>query len=284
MTLRARAAAAVLLVLVPSSGWAQDRPVRWERREAPTEAPITVFHSTQSANLATAETLRKGEWLFEISHRFVPAVSDGADALWGLDGPVFNRIGLAYAASDRVLVGVLRSNLSDNLELNAKARILEGGRDAIPFMAALNGGVSWNTGLPTVDGLKDNEMQAYAQIVANALLGGRFALGVVPTFVHNPRIDDVDAASALALGLNAQLYLSEQASLFAEWVLTEERQGLEHDPGTFGLELETGGHFFKLLLSNSTRINPAQHLGGTPFAFEPDAWRLGFNITRVLTF
>ena len=76
-----------------------------------------IFHSPQSANLPTAETLQKGQWLFEISHRFFPPVSDGADALWGFDGPVINRLGLAYAASDRVMFGVLRSNLSDNLEI-----------------------------------------------------------------------------------------------------------------------------------------------------------------------
>ena len=45
-----------------------------------------IFHSVQSANLPTAETLAEDTWLFEISHRFLPPVSDGASALWGLDG------------------------------------------------------------------------------------------------------------------------------------------------------------------------------------------------------
>jgi hypothetical protein len=31
-------------------------------------------------------------------------------------------------------------------------------------------------------------------------------------------------------------------------------------------------------------MNPSQYLAGTPTSFEPDAWRFGFNITRVLPF
>ncbi|HSG07377.1 MAG TPA: DUF5777 family beta-barrel protein [Longimicrobiales bacterium] len=281
---RTLAAGVALALLVPVLASAQDRPVRWERRGDPAALPITVFHSTQAANLTTAETLRKGEWLVEISHRFLPPVSDGSEALWGLDGPVFNRLGLSYAVSDRVMLGVVRSNLTDNVELNAKARLLEGGRDGVPFMVGAMGGLAWNTQLPDLPGYDGNERQAYAQLIVNALLGRRMAVGVVPTFLHNPRLEDAASKSTVAMGVNGQLYLSPGVSLMGEWVVSESRPGLEHDAGTFGIELETGGHFFKLVLTNTARMNPTQHLAGTPFAFSADQLRLGFNITRLLAF
>ncbi len=275
--------AVMATIHMPATLCAQD-PVRWERRSGPSAPPVTVFHSTQSANLATAETLRKGEWLFEIAHRFLPAVSGGSGALWGLDGPVYNRLGLAWAASDRVMVGVVRSNLADNVELGAKVRAAGGGRDGIPWMVALNGGIAWNMELPELEGFEDNESQAYVQAIANVLLGDRFALGVVPTFLRNPRLADDDPENAFVVGLNGQVYVSEEVSVLGEWIVAGEREGLEHDAGTFGVELETGGHFFKIVLTNSARMNPTQFLGGTPFAFEADEWRLGFNITRLLVF
>ena len=210
---RTLAAGLVLALLSPALASAQDAPVRWERRAAPTAVPITVFHSTQAANLPTAETLRKGEWLVEISHRFLPPVSDGADALWGLDGPVFNRLGLAYAVSDRVMLGVLRSNLTDNLELDAKVRLFEGGGDALPFMVGAMGGWAWNTELADLPEYDSNESQAYVQLIVNARLGGRLAVGVVPSWLHNPRLEDTTAESTVALGLNGQLYLSPQVSV-----------------------------------------------------------------------
>ena len=80
-------------------------------------------------------------WLFEISHRFFPPIDSGSEALWGFDGPVQNRLGLAYAASDRVLIGVLRTNVNDNLELNGKVRLFEGGSDGMPVSIGLMAGV-----------------------------------------------------------------------------------------------------------------------------------------------
>ena len=135
---------AVLLVPVGARG--QVRPVRWQRTSDATEIPITVFHSPQSANLPTAETLLQGEWQFEISHRFFPPFADGYDALWGLDGPVNNRLGLAFAFRDRGMVTLQRSNLDDNLDLNVKVRVFEAGRESTPVMVAVvaGNGLEWN--------------------------------------------------------------------------------------------------------------------------------------------
>ena len=110
------------------------------------------------------------------------------------------------------------------------------------------------------------------------------AMRANPTLLRNPRVQDTEVENAFVLGLNGQLYLSAQTSRWGEWIVAEERPELEHDVGSFGIELETGGHFFKILLSNSARMNPTQILGGTPDAFTPDEWRLGFNVTRLLSF
>jgi hypothetical protein len=278
--------ASLLLMTVSFTGQAsaQDPPVSWQRSTQATTVPVTVFHSTQSANLPTAETLQTGEWLFEVSHRFLPTLSDGADALWGLDGPIFNRIGLAYAVTDRATVGVLRSNLDDNLELDVKYRIWEARAASIPIILGAMGGMAWNTEVEAAGGRTANEMQAYAQLILNALVGKRLALGLVPSFLHNPRIDDTDAERTLSVGLNAQVYASASMSFLAEWILSESRVDSDYDVGTFGIEMETGGHFFQFVLTNTGRLNPTQVLAGTPSQFEPDEWRLGFNITRLLRF
>ena len=243
-----------------------------------------VFHSTQAANLPTAETLAKGEFLFEIFHRFSPAISEGAGALWGLDGPVVNRLGLAYAASDRTMVGLLRSNLEDNLELQLKLRLAEGGGESVAYMVGVVGGVAINPELPGVGAFDAESLQYSAQGIRNVAPTGGVALGVVPGYVKNVDPGSGETAGAFSVGLNGQVYLSPQVSLCGEWNLSEDNGvDLERDAGALGVELETGGQFFKLLVANSVRLNPAQFLGGTPFSFDPDEWRLGFNVTRILT-
>ena len=243
-----------------------------------------VFHSTQSANLPTAEIYPQGSWLFEISHRFGTPISNGAQDLWGLDGPVANRLGLTYSAADRVAIGVQRSNLEDNLELNAKVGLWAGGGDQLPLKVAAMAGVAWNTQVFEVDGAEDNEMQAYAQLILNALLGDRLAVGVVPTYLRNPRLRDFEADDAFALGLHGQLFLTPSISLLVEWLVSEERPQQENDAGLFGIEFETRGHFFKLLVGNQYRLNPTQFLAGSRTRFEPDEWMFGFNIQRLLPF
>ncbi len=274
----------MVVLLAPLGARGQDRPVRWQRTSDATEIPITVFHSPQSANLPTAETLLQGEWQFEISHRFLPPFSAGSDALWGLDGPVYNRLGLAFAFHDRGMVTLQRTNLDDNLDLNIKVRVFEAEPGETPVMLAVIAGTAWNGDAPLLLDGSTRAWQYYGQLTANVMLGGRFALGVVPSFLRNPRLDAAQVQNTFSLGILGQLYLSQHVSVLGEWNVSEERIGQEYDAGTFGIELETGGHFFKIMASNSVRLNPAQFVAGTPFSFDPDELRFSFNITRLLQF
>ena len=175
----------------------------------------------------------------------------------------------------------LRRPFEDNLEFNAKFGAYEGGSEALPFKLGAMAGVAWNTDPVVFEGAQDNEVQLYGQIMIPVMVGDRLAIGIVPTYLRNPRIRDFDSENVFVLGLHGQVYATGSLSFLAEWIVSEERAESENDSGTFGIELETRGHFFKIVLTNQTRLNPTQVLGGTPFDFDPDEWRLGFNITRV---
>jgi len=250
--------------------------------------PNQVFHSTQSANLPTAETMNAGLWMFEISHRFLPAISSGREALWGFDGPVNNRLGLSYAPTGRLVVGLVRSNLDDNLELNLKAKLLQGQMGTVTYKLGVMAGGAINFGAPPESTatvlVEDNESQFYGQAMLNAAFGDRFALGMVPTGFYNLRIRDIDPQSTFALGVHGQYYTGGAFSFLAEWIMTVESVDYPYDGVSFGTEIETRGHFFKILVTNQVRMNPTQFLVGTPYEYGSDDWHLGFNITRMLSF
>ena len=86
------------------------------------------------------------------------------------------------------------------------------------------------------------------------------------------------------LGPHAQVYTSGALSFLGEWILSEAREGFTNDAGTFGIELRTRGHFFKIVVTNQVLTNPTQFLAGTNNDFIADEWRLGFNIPRLLPF
>ncbi len=277
-----------------------------------------VFASSQSATLPTAAPSQAGDIVFEISHRF-GYLSGGASDLWGLDGFVLNRLGLAYAPHDLLTVGILRSNSSDNTEFNARLTGLAFDAPTGPVEFAAQAGVAWNLQVEE-DGHVGHEhvilrgdkagsaarstdsaarstgsaarstgtakpAQAYAQVIANAMVGGRLALGVVPTLLWNPRIEDDHPVSTVSVGVNGQLYLDRMWSLFGEWIISQPREDQKYDSGSFGVEIRTRGHFFKLLVTNQHQMNPTQTLAGAAEDFlDPGSWRFGFNIQRRLRF
>jgi len=194
------------------------------------------------------------------------------------------RLGLSYSASDRIQIGVLRSGFADNVELNAKARLWAGAAGTAPIAVAIMGGVAWNTDPTVSPTVEDNEMQAYGQFVINGLIAERFAIGVVPSFLHNRRLADADSDQGFYVGVTGQLYLTPSMSVLAEWIAGEGNPETPNDPLTFGIEFNTGGHVFKLLSTNQVALNPTQVLPGALFEFEPEEWRFGFNITRLLPF
>ncbi len=279
VTLSALALSALALSFPALPLYAQDAP-QWQRTQSPTQPRLTIFHSTHAANLPTAETLERGELLFEISHRFEPAISDGEDALWGLDGPVFLRLGLGFAVTDRLLATVTRSNLQDNYDFNAKMRLFESG-GGLPLMVGVAGGVAYNGELPES---VERSTQLYGQLILNSQLGDKLALGVVPWILRDPDLEAPSAETAVGVGVYAQFYLGDQVSILGEWNATEGYSDFTHDAGTLAVELETGGHFFKLMVTNTIRLNPSQFLAGADQPFEPGEWRFGFNVTRLLVF
>ena len=275
---------------------------------APTTASAQdVFASTQSATLPTAAGMNAGDILIEISHRF-GHLSDGASDLWGLDGFVLNRLGLAYAPHDHFAVGILRSNSMDNLEFNARIAGLTLDAATVPVEFGMQSGVAWNlqdeegddhgdhqhqvlrdgnagSGARDDDAPDANEMQAYAQVIANTILADRFAVGVVPTLLWNPRIQDHDREATVSVGVNGQLYLDHRWSLFGEWIFSQAREDQEYDSGSFGVEIRTRGHFFKLVVTNQHQMNPTHTLAGAADDFlDPASWRFGFNIQRTVRF
>ncbi|MBR9978021.1 MAG: hypothetical protein KFH87_08030 [Bacteroidetes bacterium] len=274
----------LLLIITCVPAVAQDDASGWTRNESSALPPLELFHSTQVINLPTATRLHAGEMEFEISHRFIPTVKDGIKSLYGFDGPVNIRIALGYAFSDNGIVTLGRSNLQDNLDLNVKHTLLTLRHDFVPLHVAARAGAAISTEIPGREAWDADNLQTYVQFIANTLIGKRIGLGVVPSYLFNSHIECVETQYSLTLGLHAQYYITDSFNVLAEWnpTLSGWREG--YNAMSFGIELETGGHFFKIIMSNSDLLNPAQFLAGAPDSFSDGAWRIGFNITRILIF
>lgn len=256
----------------------------WQRDSEEHAPPLQLFHSTHGINLPTAEVLQQGNLEFEVSHRFVPRISDGSRHLWGFDGPSNIRLALGYAYNDDGYVTLGRSNVQDNLELTIKHQILRWRNDLLPVLLAARVGGAWNGDVNDRDAGDARNFQYYAQLILNAMYAERLALGVVPSYVDNSRIMHRDRQYSFVVGLHAQYYVTDVFNVVAEWIPTVTGWRTRHNTVAFGIELETGGHFFKIVASNNELLNTAQLLAGASDSFDDGDLHIGFNITRLLMF
>jgi len=268
--------------------------IKWKRDEPLTQPELQLFHSPHVVDLPTATTLKKWDLEFEISHRFVPTLGSGIEELYGFDGPVNMRLALGLALSDRLLVTIGRSNVSDNMDLWAKYKFIQFRHEHWPLLAAVKVGIGWNS-QPQYQVIADrsstdsHNFQFFGQLIVNTLLNKKLGIGVVPSYLYNSDIRFSDRTKdTFRLGVYSQYYVSPLWSVYMEWnpyisgynLLVEQ----EYNSFSYGIELETGGHFFKVFLTNNKFLNSSQSLAGADIAVKDNDWRIGFMITRLLRF
>jgi hypothetical protein len=266
---------------------------KWKKNENITEPKLELFHSTETANFPTTETLGKYDFMYEISHRFIPSIKDGYDVYFGLDGPARIRTAIGFGITEDLMVTLGRSNDIDNVDLQFKQRLFEIRNDILPSVLAIRGGISWNTEIP--DGINRSKtdgdnFQYYVQLIYNGmLLDKKLGIGIVPSYLYNSYIFAVEKQYTFTLGTYLQYYINAMWSFWVEYnpiimgyrgVIRLDETGKSHNSLAIGMDIETGGHIFHLILTNNARLNPSQYLVGADRSAGDDMWRLGFGIKR----
>lgn len=273
-----------ILLLFFNSLIAQESKVRWERKSVETVDEVILFHSTQAINLPTNTSLKQNEFEFEISHRFLPLIKDGSKSLFGFDGPANIRFGLAYAFNDNGSITIGRTNKDDNYDLSIKYKLFSIASDFLPSNFGIRAGAAWNTDVPARESGDRDNFQFFGHLIYNTLIEKRLGIGIVPSILINSNILYEEADYSFTFGSYLQYYLSDMFSFMIEWNPTITGWRDRNNPLSLGLEIETGGHFFKIVVSNSTRLNSSQFLAGTETSINDGNLHIGFNITRLLIF
>ena len=273
----------------------------WKRKAPVKTPPQSLFHSSQLANLPTAETLKKGDFFYEISHRFAP-VSNGYQGLYGIDGPVNMRTALAYGLSENWMITIGRSNIQDNLDIRLKYRIYNDKSVGMPLAIAVEGAFVMNTesysGLTKRDAFDPHGFQYYARLILNTMfMDKQLGLGITPVWIYNSYIfaNDYDQQPkyTFALPFYVQYFFNRMWSVFMEYngvvggwkgniYSDADPSRASHSSLAGGVALETGGHVFYLFLTNNRRLNPTQYHLGAAQPFNTESVVFAFGITREL--
>ena len=244
-----------------------------------------TFKATQIINTPTVEAPGKNGLQFLIMHRF-GRINEGGYALFGLDNAVI-RFGLDYGINDRFSIGVGRSSLEKTYDASFKWKIFRQTENKMPVTVSLYELVTRTT-LKYSD--KPYFTGKYRNAYESALLIARkfspkFSFQLTPIWLHyNLVASSQDKNDVVALGLGGRMKLSKRISFNAEYNLLPSDPVVSTDifhSLSFGLDVETGGHVFQLIFSNSEGMIGPYYLGKTTGNWGDGDIFFGFNISRA---
>ena len=244
-----------------------------------------TFKATHIINTQTIESPAQNNLNFVIQHRF-GQLNSGSYNFFGLDNATL-RLGLDYGITDRLAVGIGRSSYLKTFDGYVKYKLLrqmEG--TGMPFSVSVLGSVTdYTQNEPTETYLNTKYRTAYA---AELLLARKFSrslsLQVTPTWLHYNLVPTIqDKNDVFAVGLGGRMKITNRMSIDAEYDIVPSGQVVStsvHNSFSLGWDIETGGHVFQLVFSNSQSMLETQYLTQTTGTWGKGDIYFGFNISR----
>jgi len=265
--------------LAPAGDSEEAAPQGREPSSQPQGFSRPAFWGTRLVNLPTTTTLGKGEFLFRVSHRFQPPVSDGWDAFYGLDGPAFILLSFGYGIADNLMLTLGRSRLFQEWDLYADWLILDQTKNkSLPLTAALEVGGSLVSQDEPVDAEWSGRFRLNALLSLSCQVSDSLSVLVVPAFSSNTNFWEPDSEGTFALGIGGRFMFLPDLSLIAEWIPALAGYDDISNGWGLGVEKKIGGHVFQFFVTNSIGICAAQFLPGGDLRLADGDFRLGFNI------
>lgn len=268
---------------------AQDLLGDLEKEAKPTtEYAIATFKSTRLINGQTVETKGKGALEFIFAHRFGP-INGGWYELYGLD-QAYTRLGLEYGLTDRMGVGIGRNSVDKTWDSYLRYKVLRQskGLKNMPVTVTAFGIAGVKTSPQSQDATYDIQFQDRLSYVGQLLIARKvnsnLSLQVMPSFVHKNTVDKtIENNDQVALGFGGRLKVTRSIALTTEYYYRFDVPSGNpyYNPLGFGIDIETGGHVFQLVMTNSRGLTERAYLTETSGDFFNGDIHLGFNVTRT---
>jgi hypothetical protein len=259
------------------------------------EYTTATFKGTRIINGHSIESPAKGVLQSMFSHRF-GTLEDAAYTFLGMNQASI-RFGFDYGITDKLAVGVGRSSglggttpppTYDGYLKYKVLRQSNGGRQMPVTMSVLLSSAIDTERWPS-DGIIRKGADRFAftgQLLIARKFNETFSLQLMPTILHRNLTSSVDQANTLyGIGAGGRIKLSKRTAITAEYYFnTANALGYGYyNPIAIGYEVDTGGHIFQIMLTNSSGLIESQFLGTTTTNFftGPRGMRIGFNFSRV---
>jgi len=249
------------------------------------EIEIAAFKGMQICSMQSTKLAAKGEWYFLVSHRFGD-LTNGLDNFFGLDN-AYTKIGGLYGVTNWLTLGASRHTYNKTYELTAKYKLMNQEINGFPFTIVGFNSMDINTLLSTdlYPKLSGSNRLAYtSQLLVSRKFSNSFSLEVNPIWVHKNLYDNTTEKRDQFLFASGGRYkISKRISINMEYAARISQPEIKtfQNPFTVGMDIETGGHVFQLVFSNSQAMNDVAYYTNATGKWDDKGIFFGFNMYRV---
>jgi len=284
----------ILFTLISVNVFGQDDLMNLLNENSKPEINYTTatFKSTRIMNGHSVEKMPPGQLDFRISHRF-GTVNSGAYEFFGLDQSNVH-FSLEYGILNWLMIGVGRGTYEKTFDGFAKFSVLRQstGAKVMPVSVSVFSSVALNS-LKWSDPSRTNYFSSRLSYTGQILIGRKISQGISlqlsPTYVHRNLVaTEIDPNDLWSMGAGGRLKLTKRISLNAEYfyIVNANNTYMSHpvyNPLSVGIDIETGGHVFQLIFTNSLAMIEKGFIGETTGQWTHGDIHFGFNISRVFT-
>ena len=281
----------IVLYSVPAKS--QDLDALLDKEVKPqTSYTTATFKSTRIVNGHSIERMKKNQLEFRVSHRF-GQLNDGTYNLWGLDQGTIH-LALEYGLKDWLEVGIGRSTYEKTFDAFGKASILRqsSGEKNMPVHLSYLFSTEVISLKYTPEKYKDfySRMSFINQILVARKMNENLSLQLTPTYIHRNLVPtEIDKNDLFACGFGGRYKLTKRMSFNIEYYYVyrpnSNSESIKYyNPLSVGIDIETGGHVFQIMLTNSQAMREGGFIGKTTGSWTDAGIHLGFNISRVFSF
>jgi hypothetical protein len=278
----------IAVTFLSTQVFAQDLLDEFEVEVPESQNVITsTFKGTRILNGHSIENRKDGELEFMISHRF-GRINLGFDELFGLDQSNI-RFAFEYGITDNLTAGLGRSSFEKTYDGFLKYSLIKQkkGENPFPFAVSLFGSIAAKT-IKDYDPAKKPKFAERLFYTGQVLIARKvspsFSFQFMPTYIHRNSVKvESDPHDFFALGYGNRIKLSKRVSFNAEYYHTFNQLSSINTTNSlaFGVDIETGGHVFQIILSNSITMIEKSFITETTGDFFGGDIHFGFNISRT---
>jgi hypothetical protein len=254
-----------------------------------TEYASATFKSTRIVTGHSIERMPAGQLDVRISHRF-GEINSGIYNYFGLDEANMH-FSLEYGITNWLMAGVGRGNYEKTYDGFLKFSLLRQSKGKRNMPVSLSYLATTSISTLRWDGpgtLNFWDRVSYVhQILVARKFNERLSVEVNPTYIHRNMVaTEMDPNDMFAAGAGMRFKLTKRLSLNAEYYyvippLNDYRSEKTHNPLSLGVDIETGGHVFQIIVTNSVAMIEKGFIGETTGNWFDGGIHIGFNISRV---